>query len=135
MAPPRNTPKPTAVERAATRWRAPPDPALERLRAAQRAEVEAGHHFDGKLTRGWFSRKLHSWTQRFDELGAWAKALATFGVAMAALAGGAARVWHFIADRRIPPAELPAGNDMPTTAIDRVPEPTAIVKKPKPPKG
>jgi hypothetical protein len=105
MAPPRNTPKPTAVERAATRWRAPPDPALERLRAAQRAEVEAG--------------------QRFDELGAWAKALATFGVAMAALAGGAARVWHFIADRRIPPAELPS-TGQPTLGTD-------FVTKPKPP--
>jgi hypothetical protein len=106
---------------------------LDRLKAAARADAAEADRWDGELRRGWFSRKLRSWTERFDDLGKWAKAVATFGTALAALGGASAKVWHYIADRRIAPAELPAGNDMPTTTIDRVPEPKPIVKKPKPP--
>ena len=82
-----------------------------------------GHEARAQGQARWFSRKLRSWTRRFDQLGKWAKAVATFGTALAALAGVSAKVWHYIADRRIAPAELPTG-DTPTIATDRVPEPT-----------
>lgn len=47
---------------------------------------------------------------------------ATILAAVAALLGAGAKVWHFIADRRVAPAELPA-TGQPTIATDRVAEP------------
>lgn len=127
MAPPRNTPLPKAEQRAARRWGLAPRTDLERLRAAQQADIEAGERFDGTLTRGWVSRKLRAWTKRLDRMSKRAEALLKFGTALAAFLGVSAKVWHYIADRRVPPAELPATGE-PTVGTD-------FVKKPKPPGG
>jgi hypothetical protein len=96
---------------------------LSAIKAAQRADAE---RFAGELTHGWFWRQLHAWTRRFDKLGKRVESLLKFGTALAAFLGVSAKVWHYIADRRIAPAELPAQGE-PTIATDHV-------EKPAPPK-
>ena len=95
---------------------------LEWLKAAQREDAE---RFAGELRHGWFWRKLHVWTHRFDRLGKWLKALLTVVAAGGGLLGAGAKIWQYIAARRVAPAELPA-TGQPTVGTD-------FVSKPKPP--
>jgi hypothetical protein len=73
--------------------------------------------------RGWFWRKLEIWTKRFELLGAWAKGLGAFLVAVGAIGGVGYKLVRFIADRRVAPAELPAPTGIASTTVDRVPVP------------
>lgn len=82
---------------------------IERLRAAQAADLDRVRWWPRNVAR--FKR----WEKRV-------RATATFVGGVAALLGASAKVWHYIADRRIAPAELPATHQ-PTIATDRVAEP------------
>jgi len=82
---------------------------LERIKAAQ-LEDARGH-------RWWRVSGVH-----LDRWTAKAKALAAFGTAVGTLVTLAVGAWHYIADRRIGPAELP-GKDGERLTVDRVEKP------------
>ena len=73
--------------------------------------------------RGGFWRKLQIWTKRFELLAGWAKGLGAFLVAVGAIAGAGYKLVRFIADRRLPPAQLPAPTGIASTTVDRVEKP------------
>ena len=77
--------------------------------------------------RGWFWRQLGVWTKRFERLGDFTKALGAFLVGALAMLGVGYKLVRFIADRRLPPAQLPAPTGIASTTVDRV-------AKPEPPK-
>ncbi len=86
-------------------------PNLERIKAAQLEDAQG---------RRWWrlsKKRLDHWTER-------AKSLAAFGTAVGVLVTLSARAWHYIADRRVAPAELPA-KDGERLAVDRVEKPKA----------
>jgi hypothetical protein len=84
---------------------------LDRIKDAQ-LEDARGH-------RWWHASaaRIDRWTER-------AKSWAAFGAAIGALVTMSVRTWHYIADRRVAPADLPA-TGQPTIATDRVEKPKA----------
>lgn len=60
---------------------------------------------------------LHHWERR-------AKSIAAFGTAIGALITLTSRAWHYMKDREVAPAELPA-TGQPTIATDHVEKPKA----------
>jgi hypothetical protein len=72
---------------------------------------------------GWFWRQLHVWTERFERLGAFTKALGAFLVAAGAVLGVGYKLVKFVGDRRVAAAELPAPTGIASTAVDRVEKP------------
>lgn len=89
-------------------------PNLDRIKAAQIEEARRGirHPSWDRLTVA-----LHRWERR-------AKSIAAFGTAIGVLFTLTSRAWHYMKDREVAPAELPA-TGVASTAVDRVDKPKA----------